>query len=175
MNWTARRRNKQLLLLLVLSRMGALSFPLRVFSSSSPSTVTNSFFIRIQPDHRSISRLISLESRSNENEDDDGQQPQQSQSPSPEARAPSTSSSFSDIFIGLPAAVAFVCFWPLLALLRASSDNIYNPITGFDIDMFMALKGILDDPRAYSDDQIILELPPLSPAEQLVGAIFGPP
>ena len=173
MSWIARRRNKHLLLLLVLSKMGAFSFPLRVFSSSSPMRVpTNSFLIRIQPDHRSISRLISLESRSNENEDDDGQQPQ-SQSSSPEA--PSTSSSFSDIFIGLPAAVAFVCFWPLLALLRAISDNIYNPITGFDIDMFMALKGILDDPRAYSDDQIILELPPLSPAEQLVGAIFGPP
>jgi hypothetical protein len=71
-------------------------------------------------------------------------------------------------------AVAFVAFWPLVAFLRANSDI---SLADFDIDMFMALKGILDgnDPSGvYSEDQI-LELPPLSPAEQLVGAIFGPP
>lgn len=67
-------------------------------------------------------------------------------------------------------AVAFVSFWPLLALLRATND----PTSGFDVDMFMALKGILDGGRTM-DFEDIVELPPLSPAEQLVGAIFGPP
>ena len=70
-------------------------------------------------------------------------------------------------------AVAVVSFWPLLALFRDTNDALY----GFDIDMFMALKGILDSGStnldAYYDD--IVELPQLSPAEQLVGAIFGPP
>ena len=42
-----------------------------------------------------------------------------------------------------------------------------------DVDMFMALKGILDAPT--SDNIEIMELPPLSPAERLVDAIFGPP
>ena len=67
------------------------------------------------------------------------------------------------------AAVAFVAFWPLLALLRVN-----GPTAGFDIDMFMALKGILDTSPDMGLDEIY-ELPTLSPAEQLVGAIFGPP
>jgi hypothetical protein len=70
----------------------------------------------------------------------------------------------------LPAAVAtlaFVLLWPLLAFLR----NSY-----FDVDMFMALKGILDAPPSMDDTTSnIVELPPLSPAERLVDAIFGPP
>ena len=73
---------------------------------------------------------------------------------------------------GLALAVAFVMFWPLLALLRV---NVGGPTGGFDIDMFMALKGILDVQGADTADETILELPPLSPAEQLVDAIFGPP
>ncbi len=65
------------------------------------------------------------------------------------------------------ATLAFVLFWPLLAFLRSSS---------FDVDMFMALKGILQDPGVLpKDTPEVLELPPLSPAEQLVGAIFRPP
>lgn len=64
------------------------------------------------------------------------------------------------------ATVLFVSFWPLLALLRSTT----SPIDGFDIDTFMALKGIMAD-----TDSTIVELPSLSPAEQLVGAIFGPP
>ena len=76
-------------------------------------------------------------------------------------------------------AIVFVMFWPLLALLRADNSNFGNPIAGFDIDMYMALKGILDDNNsltASTTDQptTILELPPLSPGERLVDAIFGP-
>ena len=70
----------------------------------------------------------------------------------------------------LPAIIAtilFVSFWPLLAIIR----NGY-----IDIDMYMALKGILDDNTANVDSSTtILELPALSPAERLVDAIFGPP
>jgi hypothetical protein len=68
-------------------------------------------------------------------------------------------------------AVTVVAFWPLLALLRDTNDPTY----GFDVDMFMALKGILDSGNTANFDGSIIELPPLSPAEQLVGAIFGPP
>jgi len=69
------------------------------------------------------------------------------------------------------ATVLFVSFWPLLALLRSTS----NPIDGFDIDMFMALKGIIDTTPMPDMDPTVMELPSLSPAEQLVGSIFGPP
>lgn len=67
--------------------------------------------------------------------------------------------------------VAILAFWPLLALFRDTND----PTSGFDVDMFMALKGILDSGNGANFDNNIIELPPLSPAEQLVGAIFGPP
>jgi len=82
--------------------------------------------------------------------------------------------------------ILFVSFWPLLALLRTTSWN-NNPIDGFDIDMFIALKGIMDNATPDSSmaigvgldaaadyNPVIMELPPLSPAEQLVGAFFGP-
>jgi hypothetical protein len=71
----------------------------------------------------------------------------------------------------LLATILFVAFWPLLALLRSTT----SPIDGFDIDMFMALKGIIDTSPMGDTDPTIMELPSLSPAEQLVGAIFGPP
>ena len=96
----------------------------------------------------------------------------------------SSSSSSSSMSTGLViiATILFTSFWPLLAILRSTS----NPIDGFDIDMFIALKGILDNTTPNggvsalgldSDyyNPVIMELPPLSPAEQLVGAIFGPP
>jgi hypothetical protein len=68
--------------------------------------------------------------------------------------------------------VGLLALWPLLALFRDTND----PTSGFDIDMFMALKGIMDNGNAALDyDGEIFQLPPLSPAEQLVGAIFGPP
>lgn len=74
-----------------------------------------------------------------------------------------------------------LALWPLLALLRDTN----SPTDGFDVDMFMALKGMLgsggnDMTTAVTDDyyyhgDTIIELPTLSPAEQMVGAIFGPP
>ena len=73
--------------------------------------------------------------------------------------------------------VAFTAFWPLLAFLRFE-----NPIGYFDVDTFLALQGILgvnddagsmmQDPAAVTE---IIELPGLSPAEQVVAAFFGPP
>ena len=71
--------------------------------------------------------------------------------------------------IALPL-VSLLALWPLLSLLRDTND----PTTGFDIDMFMALKGILDMTSESNLPDDILELPPLSPAERLVDAIFGP-
>lgn len=97
--------------------------------------------------------------------------------PSDQTNPVSSSNSSDDFLIPsfqiLPAAIAtlaFVLFWPLLAFFRG--NNHY-----FDVDMFLALKGILENnnPSDYSDSERILELPPLSPAEHLVGAIFGPP
>jgi hypothetical protein len=101
--------------------------------------------------------VVQLCANKNNNDDNDGKESQATPTPTP-----------SFVPIGV-AAVAFVAFWPLLALLRVN-----GPTTGFDIDMFMALKGILDTSPDMRADEIY-ELPPLSPAEQLVGAIFGPP
>lgn len=70
-------------------------------------------------------------------------------------------------------ALAFVAFWPLLALVRASWTT-HDQTVGFDIDSYMALKGMLDASQVPDIDEI-RELPPLSPAEQMVGALFGPP
>ncbi|KAG7349440.1 hypothetical protein IV203_012037 [Nitzschia inconspicua] len=81
---------------------------------------------------------------------------------------PVPSSNLTPSFPFLTAAMAtmvFVLFWPLLAFVQ----NSY-----FDVDMFMSLKGILDD-TSMDENSIIVELPPLSPAERLVDAIFGPP
>lgn len=73
--------------------------------------------------------------------------------------------------------VAFTAFWPLLAFLRFENPVGYN----FDVDTFLALQGILgmndagnmmQDPGAVTE---IIELPGLSPAEQVVAAFFGPP
>jgi hypothetical protein len=90
--------------------------------------------------------------------DDDGNAKEWQDTPTP-----------SFVAVGV-AAVAFVAFWPLLALLRVN-----GPTAGFDIDIFMALKGILDTSSSGMGAEEIYELPPLSPAEQLVGSFFGPP
>lgn len=70
----------------------------------------------------------------------------------------------------------FVSFWPLLTLVRLKLDGVGmgNPVEYFDIDKYTALKSIMAEPPD-NFDETILELPPLSPAEQLVGALFGPP
>lgn len=47
-----------------------------------------------------------------------------------------------------------------------------NPSSGIDVDFYMALDDILNK---NNNDQSILALPPLSPAEKIVGALFGPP
>jgi len=67
--------------------------------------------------------------------------------------------------------LAFVAFWPLLALVRTMN---YDQTIGFDIDSYMALKEMLEVSDVPSMDEI-KELPPLSPAEKMVGALFGPP
>ena len=76
----------------------------------------------------------------------------------------------------LAISVVFVMFWPLLALLRAENYYYGNPLAGFDVDMYMALKGILDSNNSMDmmDQSTIMELPPLSIGERLVDAIFGP-
>jgi hypothetical protein len=108
--------------------------------------------------HQKIKRSVQLWARTDDDaDDDDGDGNKSQETPTP-----------SFVPVGV-AAVAFVAFWPLLALLRVN-----GPTTGFDIDMFMALKGILDTSPDMGVDEIY-ELPALSPAEQLVGAIFGPP
>ena len=67
--------------------------------------------------------------------------------------------------------------WPLLTFLR----DVNHPTDGFDVDMFMTLKGMFDgngnaDMSMLTNDnyQSIVQLPALSPAERLVGAFFGP-
>ena len=78
----------------------------------------------------------------------------------------------------LAISVIFVMFWPLLALLRAENYYYGNPLAGFDVDMYMALKGIFDSNNSMDmidmDQSTIMELPPLSIGERLVDAIFGP-
>lgn len=70
--------------------------------------------------------------------------------------------------------IAFISFWPLLAFIRINffSDN---PINYFDIDKYMTLRNMMDSTTTTIDTNGITELPALSPAEQLVGTIFGPP
>lgn len=72
----------------------------------------------------------------------------------------------------LVATILFASFWPLLAFLRATN----SPLDGFDVDTFMALRGILDNNDAVGmGSDTVMEFPPLCPAERLVDAIFGPP
>ena len=76
----------------------------------------------------------------------------------------------ADMFLPLAGtAVFFTAFWPLLALFRDTND----PTFGFDVDMYMSLKGILES--SPPDDLAITELPPLTPGERLVEAVFGVP
>jgi hypothetical protein len=85
--------------------------------------------------------------------------------------------------------LAFVSLWPLLAVLRVGLSGMAmggsggtGTVTEFDVDAYMALKGIMDSGSSSPDDSIsamrsseIFELPQLSPAEKIVGAFFGPP
>ena len=76
---------------------------------------------------------------------------------------------------------AFTAFWPLLAYLRFENPRL--GVEYFQIDTFLALQGImglhqnlLQDPASSSAIATeIIELPGMSPAEQVVAAFFGPP
>lgn len=75
----------------------------------------------------------------------------------------------------------------ILAVLSILLYNIFtNPMTSFDIDFYMALDGTLNNSNAMNTGvmdtsgggaqlESITGLPPLSPAEKIVGAFFGPP
>jgi len=74
--------------------------------------------------------------------------------------------------------IAFITFWPLLAYLRYEAGDIVGDAfghVGFDVDTFMALKDITNGNTNGDEIGQILEIPTLSPAEKLVGALFGPP
>jgi len=62
--------------------------------------------------------------------------------------------------------ILFVSFWPFLALMRLVLPDLLQG--QFDIETYMTLRNLMDEPKE------IIELPPLSPAEQLVDALFGP-
>lgn len=69
--------------------------------------------------------------------------------------------------------LGFISFWPLLALVQ-----VYLRTHEFDIDTYLTVKGLLDavplDDTAAETSSGITELPPLSPAERMVDALFGP-
>lgn len=69
----------------------------------------------------------------------------------------------------------------VLLVLGVAYTFMTNPVMEFDIDFFMALDGVRDSTAGLStggmdslDANTIVGLPKLSPAEQLVGALFGP-
>ena len=62
--------------------------------------------------------------------------------------------------------VSFISFWPLLAYIERNFQ--------WDVNTFMTLNDLMDTANPERVDTI-LELPKLSPAEQLVDALFGPP
>lgn len=74
---------------------------------------------------------------------------------------PSITTTFSLIFL-------------ILGLLFSSSNRNMVTTREFDVDFYMALDGTLNS-NNDGGDLTINPLPPLSPAEQLVGALFGPP
>ena len=49
-------------------------------------------------------------------------------------------------------------------------------MSGIDVDLYMAIDDTLQQPQRNGGDfDSIVALPSLSPAEKLVGALFGPP
>jgi len=82
----------------------------------------------------------------------------------------------SDFATAIIPFVAFVSFWPLLAFVRfklfAGIGPIGNPMDYLDVDKFMALKDLMQEADGSKE---IMELPSMSPAEQMVGSFFGPP
>lgn len=59
--------------------------------------------------------------------------------------------------------------------------KLTNPVVDFDVDFYMAIDSVKDSTAGLNsggmdalDTDTIVGLPPLSPAEKLVGALFGP-
>jgi len=71
----------------------------------------------------------------------------------------------------VPLWLAFVAFWPTLTAVR-----IFLATHEFDVDTYLTLQSVQQQAATLADGDVdmILELPPLSPAEQLVDAFFGP-
>lgn len=65
--------------------------------------------------------------------------------------------------------VGFIAFWPLLAFVQ-----VYLRTHEFDVETYLTVKGLLDTVPADETSSGIMELPPLSPAERIVDALFGP-
>lgn len=112
--------------------------------------------------------------------------------------APPQQLSTTTILVG---SLALAAIWPLLLASLGNSGNNgmffsyhNNPIAdNLDVDAFLTVQGLLDDggvttaSDAMNDDvasygrsvsrmgATIVELPALTPAERLVGAVFGPP
>lgn len=67
----------------------------------------------------------------------------------------------------------------LLAAITVWSNLSSDPAAQFELDFYTALDRMLDTASSVggvvAQGDNIVELPPLSPAEQLVGAVFGPP
>lgn len=71
----------------------------------------------------------------------------------------------------LPITTAISC---ILLVAGVLCYKVTNPTVDFDLDFYMALDGVIGA-SPDSRSEMIVGLPPLSPAEQLVGALFGPP
>lgn len=78
-----------------------------------------------------------------------------------------------DPILILPIATTISC---ILLVAGVIYYKLTNPTVGFDLDFYMALDGVIgaQPPDSMTSDMIV-GLPALSPAEQLVGALFGPP
>lgn len=82
-----------------------------------------------------------------------------------------------DFVSAAPLAIAFVAFWPLLTVLRLWFSHQVD----WDLDSYLLLRDMMDDTTTTAATTLydeapsqIMELPPLSPAERLVDALFGP-
>jgi len=123
---------------------------------------TNRASLQEQSCHRSLHIIFSATPPTNEDDEDKSMPSPISNNNDPSTETPPT---FQSGIVAL-SAIAFMSFWPLLAFLRTAAHG------QIDVDMFMALQSILGESPMKGDE--IVELPSLSPAEQLVGAFFGP-
>ena len=63
-----------------------------------------------------------------------------------------------------------------IGILYIGYIKFINPSSGIDVDFFMSLDETLNTNNNINDEyESILALPPLTPAEKIVGALFGPP